>query len=105
MAFIDLTKALDLGSWEGLYTVLQRIETPPKMLAVIQVFLDLMKLPVKLDGTIAEHFLIQNEVKQVCVLTSHWCRRHPSAHPAKVPTSTREMTKNCSASQPIKLRY
>ena len=67
MAFIDLTKAFDLVSREGMYTVLQKIGTPPRLLAVIQAFHDGMKGTVQFDGTISESFPIQNGVKQGCV--------------------------------------
>ena len=68
MAFIDLTKAFDLVSREGMYTVLQKIGTPPRLLAVIQAFHDGMKGTVQFDGTMSESFPIQNGVKQGCVL-------------------------------------
>ena len=68
MAFIDLTKAFDLVSREGLYYVLEKIGTPPKMLAVIQAFHDGMRGTVQFNGTMSESFPIQNGVKQGCVL-------------------------------------
>ena len=68
MAFIDLTKAFDLVSRQGLYYVLQKIGVPPKMLAVIQAFHDGMRGTVQFDGTMSDTFPIQNGVKQGCVL-------------------------------------
>ena len=68
MAFIDLTKAFDLVSREELYTVLQKIGTPPKMLAAIRAFHDGMQGTVQFHGSLSESFPIQNGVKQGCVL-------------------------------------
>ena len=68
LAFIDLTKAFDLVSRQGLYYVLQKIGVPPKMLAVIQAFHDGMRGTVQFDGTMSDTFPIQNGVKQGCVL-------------------------------------
>ena len=68
IAFIDLTKAFDLVSRQGLYYVLHKIGAPPKMLAIIQAFYDGMRGTVQFDGTMSDSFPIQNGVKQGCVL-------------------------------------
>ena len=40
LAFVDLTKAFDLVSRDGLFKVLKKIGCPPKLLAIIKSFYD-----------------------------------------------------------------
>jgi len=68
LAFIDLTKAFDLVSREGLFRVLARIGCPPKLLSMIQSFHTDMKGVVQFDGSSSEAFDIRCGVKQGCVL-------------------------------------
>ena len=68
MAFIDLTKAFDLVSREGLFKVLAKIGCPPKLLQIIQSFHDNMKGTVQFDGSTSDAFSIRSGVKQGCVL-------------------------------------
>ena len=67
-AFIDLTKAFDLVSRDGLFKILPKIGCPPKLLSLIQSFHTDMKGRVQYDGNISEPFDIQSGVKQGCVL-------------------------------------
>ncbi|XP_068756587.1 uncharacterized protein [Montipora capricornis] len=68
LAFIDLTKAFDLVSREGLFALLQRIGCPPKLLSMIVSFHQDMRGTVQFDGSCSEPFPIKNGVKQGCVL-------------------------------------
>ena len=68
MAFIDLTKAFDLVSRDGLFRVLAKIGCPPKLLRITQSFHDDMKGTVQFDGSTSEAFNINSGVKQGCVL-------------------------------------
>ncbi len=68
IAFIELTKAFDLVSRKGLFTLLHRIGCPPKLLKMVTSFHDKMKGTVQYDGLYSEAFLIQSGVKQGCVL-------------------------------------
>jgi len=68
LAFIDLTKAFDLVSRDGLFTVLAKIGCPPRLLSVIQSFHDDMKGTVQYDGSTSDAFNIRSGVKQGCVL-------------------------------------
>ena len=68
MAFIDLTKAFDLVSREGLFQLLARIGCPPKLLSIIKSFHTGMKGTVNFDGSSSEPFEIKSGVKQGCVL-------------------------------------
>ena len=68
LAFIDLTKAFDLVSRNGLFALLERIGCPPKLLKVITSFHDDMNGTVQFDGSSSDPFPIKNGVKQGCVL-------------------------------------
>ena len=68
LAFIDLTKAFDLVSREGLFQVLERIGCPPTLLSIVRSFHDNMKGTVVHDGSSSESFDIRSGVKQGCVL-------------------------------------
>ena len=68
LAFIDLTKAFDLVSRDGLFTVLAKVGCPPKLLSIIQSFHDGMKGTVQYDGSTSPQFDILSGVKQGCVL-------------------------------------
>ena len=68
MAFIDLTKAFDLVSRDGLFKMLPNIGCPPQLLNIIRSFHEEMKGTVVFDGSISDPFDIQSGVKQGCVL-------------------------------------
>ncbi|XP_076036403.1 uncharacterized protein LOC143022188 [Oratosquilla oratoria] len=68
IAFIDLTKAFDLVSRQGLFTLLQRIGCPPKLLRMISSFHEDMHGTVQYDGSSSDPFSIRSGVKQGCVL-------------------------------------
>ena len=68
IAFIDLTKAFDMVSREGLFDILHLIGCPPKLLNFIKSFHDGSRGTVKFDGNSSEAFDINIGVKQGCVL-------------------------------------
>ena len=68
LAFIDLTKAFDLVSREGLFKVLQKIGCPPTLLSIIRSFHENMKGTVVFDGSTSQSFDIKSRIKQGCVL-------------------------------------
>ena len=68
IAFIDLTKAFDMVSREGLFDILHQIGCPPKLLNFIKSFHDGSRGTVKFDGNSSEDFDINIGVKQGCVL-------------------------------------
>ena len=68
IAFIDLTKAFDLVSRDGLFKILAKIGCPPKLLSIIKSFHDEMKGTVVFDGSTSKPFNISSGVKQGCVL-------------------------------------
>ena len=68
VAFIDLTKAFDLVSKDGLFKILPKIGCPPKLLSIIRSFHEDMKGTVVFDGSTSAAFNIRSGVKQGCVL-------------------------------------
>ena len=68
VAFIDLTKAFDLVSRDGLFKILPKIGCPPKLQSLIESFHSNMKGTVQFNGSFSEPFDIRNGVKQGCVL-------------------------------------
>ena len=62
IAFIDLTKAFDLVSREGLFKVLKKIGCPEKLLSIIISFHKSMTGVVSFDGEVSSSFPIANGV-------------------------------------------
>ena len=71
-AFIDLTKAFDLVSRDGLFKILilLKIGCPPKLLSIIESFYTDMKGTVQFNGSSSEPFRIYSGVKQGSVLAT-----------------------------------
>ncbi|GFR69797.1 RNA-directed DNA polymerase from mobile element jockey [Elysia marginata] len=67
-ASIDLTKAFDLVSWTGLFTLLPSIGCLPKLPRMIMLFHDNMMGTVKYDDSSSDLFPIKIGVMQGCVL-------------------------------------
>ena len=67
LAFIELTKAFDLVSRNGLFSLLQRFGCPPKLLCMIKSFHQDMHYTVQFDGSSSDSFPIRNGLKQGCV--------------------------------------
>ena len=68
IAFIDLTKAFDLVSRDGLFQIIPKIGRPPKLQSMIESFHTNMKGTEQFNGSSSRHFDIHNGVKQGCVL-------------------------------------
>lgn len=68
ITFIDLTKAFDLVSREGLFKILPKIGCPPKLQSMIKSFHTDMQGTVQFNGNTSEPFNIRSGVKQGCVL-------------------------------------
>ena len=68
IAFIDLTKAFDLVSRNGLFQLLKKIGCPPRLHSIIVSFHEDMQGVVCFDGGTSEPFTIKSGVKQGCVL-------------------------------------
>ena len=65
---IDLTKAFDLVSRDGLFKVLSKIGCPPKLQSMIEYFHTDTEGTIQFNGSSSETFKIRSGVKQGCVL-------------------------------------
>lgn len=68
IAFVDLNKAFDTVSREGLFTALESIGCPPKLLSLIKSFHSGTKGSVICNGEVSEPFEVRIGVRQGCVL-------------------------------------
>uniref|UniRef100_UPI0025F63694 RNA-directed DNA polymerase n=1 Tax=Thiolapillus sp. TaxID=2017437 RepID=UPI0025F63694 len=67
-AFVDLTKAFDTVSRDGLWKILARLGCPPKFLTILRQLHEGQQGQVKHNGSLSGSFPISNGVKQGCVL-------------------------------------
>ena len=63
MTFVDLTKAFDTVSRDGLWKIMAKFGCPPRFIAMVWQFHDCMQARVQ-----NEPFEVPNGVKQGCVL-------------------------------------
>ena len=68
MTFVDLTKAFDTVSLEGLWKIMAKFGYPTKFIAMVRQFNDGMLARVQNDGEFSDPFPVTNGVKQGCVL-------------------------------------
>ena len=68
MTFVDLTKAFDTVSREGLWNIMAKFGCPTKFIAMMRQFHDGMLARVQNDGGFSDPFRVTNGVKQGCVL-------------------------------------
>ena len=69
IAFIDLNKAFNLVSRDGLFKALCKIGCPPRLHSLIESFHSNMKGTVQFNGNLSKPFDMHSGVKQGCVLT------------------------------------
>ena len=68
MTFVDLTKAFDTVSREGLWKIMSKFGCPDRFVKIVRQFHDGMMVRVLDDGNASDPFLVTNGVKQGCVL-------------------------------------
>ena len=68
MTFVDLTKAFDTVSRDGLWKIMAKFGCPPRYIAMVRQFHDGMQARVQNDGEYSEPFTVTNGVKQGCVM-------------------------------------
>ena len=68
LTFVDLTKAFDTVSREGLWKIMEKFGCPRKFIAIVRQFHDGMMARVLDDGEESDAFPVTNGVKQGCVL-------------------------------------
>ena len=66
--FVDLTKAFDTVSHDGLWKIMTKFGCPPRYIALVRQFHDGMQARVQNDGEYSEPFPVTNGVKQACVM-------------------------------------
>ena len=70
MTFVDLIKAFDTVSREGLWKIMAKFGCPAKFIAMVRQFHDGMLARVQNDGEFSDPFPETNVVKQGCVIAS-----------------------------------
>ena len=68
MTFVDITKAFDTVSHEGLWKIMAKFGCPTKFIAMVRQFHDGMLARVQNDGEFSDPLPVTNGVKQDCVL-------------------------------------
>ena len=68
MTFVDLTKAFDTVSRNGLWKIMAKCGCPEKFVAIVKQFHDGMMARVLDNGNSSNAFQVTNGVKQGCVL-------------------------------------
>ena len=68
ITFVDLTKAFDTVSRDGLWKIMAKFGCPEKFVNIVRLFHDGMQARVKDNGQYSEPFPVTNGVKQGCVL-------------------------------------
>ena len=68
MAFVDLTKAFDTVSRDGLWKIMAKFGCSLRFIAMVRQFHDDMQARVQNDGEFSEPFEVTNGVKQGCVM-------------------------------------
>ena len=68
MTFVDLTKAFDTVSREGLWKIMAKFGCPPRYKAMVRQFHDGMQARVQNDGKYSEPFPLTHGVKHGCVM-------------------------------------
>uniref|UniRef100_H3AFC1 Reverse transcriptase domain-containing protein n=1 Tax=Latimeria chalumnae TaxID=7897 RepID=H3AFC1_LATCH len=68
VAFIDLQKAFDMVSRNGIYKILLKIGCPQKMLSLFKEFHEGMKAIIQYENETSSEFSIDTGMKQGCVL-------------------------------------
>ena len=67
MTLVNLTKAFDTVSRDGLWKIMAKFG-PPRYIAMVRQFHDGMQARVQNDGEYSEPFSVTNRVKQGCVM-------------------------------------
>ena len=67
-AFVDLTKAFDTVSLDGLWKILARLGCPPKFLTILRQLHESQQGQVKHNGSLSGSFPISNSVQQGSIM-------------------------------------
>ena len=72
MTFVDLTKAFDTVSHNGLWKIMAKFGCPPRFIAMVRQFHDGMQARVQNDGEFSEPFEVTNKVNQAFLWHQHY---------------------------------
>ena len=97
LVFVDLTKAFDSVSCEGLRKLLLKIGCPPRVVKIIRSFHDGMMARISDLGTTSEAFPVTNGTKQGCVMA-------PLLFCIIFSAMLQDAFKNCSSDVMIRFR-
>ena len=67
MTFVELTKAFDTVSRDGLWKIMAEFGCSPRFIAIVRQFHDCMQARVENDEEFSDPFVVTNGVKQGCV--------------------------------------
>ena len=98
ITFVDLNKAFDSVSREGLWKILEKFGFPENFVKMVRLFHDDMVARVLNDGGSSKHFQVTNGVKQGCVLA-------PTLFSMMFAAMLMEAFKDSSTGIPIRYRY
>ena len=98
MTFVDLTKAFDTVSRDGLWKIMAKIGCPPRYIAMVRQFHDGTQARVQNDGEYYEPFPVTNGVKQGCVMA-------PTLFSMMFSAMLTDAFQDVDASFPIRYRF
>ena len=98
ITFVDLTKAFDTVSRDGLWKIMAKFGCPPRYIAMARQFHDGMQARVQNDGEYSEPFPVTNGVKQGCVMA-------PTLFSMMFSTMLTDAFQDVDAGFPIKYRF
>ena len=98
MTFVDLTKALDTVSRDGLWKIMTKFGCPPRYIAMVRQFHDSMQARVQNDGEYSEPFPVTNGVKQGCVMA-------PTLFSMMFSDMLTDVFHDCDAGSSIRYRF
>ena len=98
MTFVDLTKAFDMVSRDGLWKIMANLGCPPRFIAMVRQFHDDMQACVQNDGEYSEPFPLTNGVKQGCVMA-------PTLLSMMSSVMLTDAFQECGAGFPIRYRF
>ena len=98
VTLVDLTKAFDTVSCDGLLKIMTKFGCPPRYIAMVRQFHNGMQARVQNGGEYSEPFPVTNEVKQGCVMA-------PTLFSMMFSTMLTDAFQDIDAGFPIRYRF
>ena len=96
--FVDLSKAFDTVSRNRLWKIMAKFGCPPRFIAMVRQFHDVMQARVQNDGEYPEPFPVTNGVKQGCDMA-------PTLFSMIFSAMLTDAFQDCDAGFPIRYRF